>query len=65
MRAEIWLGGMKNETYRIENVKKVETSTDGVFCKIIDEDGFVFETSPHNVVFIYRLGEKEADNNAR
>lgn len=65
MRAEIWLGGMKNEAYRIDKVKKVETSIDGVFCKITDEEGFVFETSPHNVVFISRLGEKGGDNNAR
>ena len=65
MKAEIWLGGMRNEAYRINNVKKVEMSIDGVFCKIIDKDGNVIETSPHNVVFISRLGEKGGDNNAR
>lgn len=59
MRAEIWLGGLKNEAYRIENVKKVETSIDGVFCKITDEEGYVFETSPHNVVLITELKEKK------
>lgn len=64
MRAEIWLGGMKNEAYRIENVKKVEISIYGAFCKIIDEHGNIFATSPHNVVFISHLGEKGSDNNA-
>jgi hypothetical protein len=59
MRAEIWLGGLKNEAYRIDKVKKVETSIDGVFCKITDEEGFVFETSPHNVVLFYKKNEKE------
>lgn len=63
MRAEIWLGGLKNEAYRIDNVKKVEINIDGTFCKITDEEGFVFETSPHNVVLCYR--ESEVDNNAR
>lgn len=65
MRAEIWLGGMKNEAYRIENVEKVEISIDGVFCKIIDEHGYILETSPHNVVFISHLGEKGGEQNAR
>ena len=64
MRAEIWLGGLKNEAYLIENVKKVETSIDGVFCKITDEEGYVFETSPHNVVLITELKEKRSDTNA-
>ena len=65
MRAEIWLGGMMNEAYRIENVKKVETSIDGVFCKITDEEGYVIETSPHNVVLVTKPKEKGGDNNAR
>lgn len=65
MKAEIWLGGMKNEAYRIENVKKVETSIDGVFCKITDEEGYVIETSPHNVVLVTKPKEKGGDNNAR
>lgn len=63
MRAEIWLGGLKNEAYRIEKVKKVETSIDGVFCKITDEEGYVFETSPHNVLLITKP-KKRSDNNA-
>ena len=61
MRAEIWLGGMKNETYRIDNVKKIETSIDGAFCKITAEEGYVLETSPHNVVICYK--ESEVNNN--
>ena len=65
MRAEIWLGGMKNEAYRIDNVKHFETSIDGAFCRIIDEDGIVIETSPHNVVLISFLGKKGSDNDAR
>jgi hypothetical protein len=62
MRAEIWLGGLRNEAYRIDKVKKVETSIDGVFCKITDEEGFVFETSPHNVVICYHQKEQENNN---
>ena len=65
MRAEIWLGGMKNEAYRIENVKKVETSIDGFFCKITDEEGYVIEASPHNVVLITKPKEEGSEQNAR
>lgn len=65
MRAEIWLGGMKNAAYRIEDVKKVETSIDGVFCKITDEYGNVIGTSLHNVVLISNPKEKGSDQNAR
>ena len=50
MRAEIWVGGMSNEAYRIEGVKKIETNGD--ICKITDTEGWVFETSWHNVVII-------------
>lgn len=58
MKAEIWLGGVKEEIYRINKVKRVETSIDGVFVKITTEDGWVFETSPHNVVLITEPKEK-------
>ena len=58
MRAEIWLAGMKSAAYRIEGVKCVETSIDGAFCKITNEDGYVFETSPHNVVLVTMPKEK-------
>ena len=56
MRAEIWVGGMSNEAYRIEGVKKVETF--GNVCKITDVDGWEFETSWHNVVIIREPTEK-------
>ena len=56
MRAEIWLGGMRNEAYTIHGVKKVETF--GGVCKITDIEGCTFETSWHNVVVIKEPTEK-------
>lgn len=50
--AEICLGGSIESSYRIINVKRVETSIDGVFCKITTDEGRVYETSPHNVLLI-------------
>lgn len=58
MRAEIWLGGMTNEAYRIENIKKIDYSPEGVLCKITTEDGWSFETSTSNVVIIRPPKEK-------
>lgn len=58
MRAEIWLGGMTNEAYRIENVKSVQFSDNGYLCRITDEDGWVIETSTNNVVLIHPPKEK-------
>ena len=49
MIAIICVGGM---TYNIEKVKRIDVSMDGAFCKITDEDGYEYETSPHNVVII-------------
>lgn len=57
MRAEIWVGNLKNEAYRIDNVKRIDVGMDGAFCKITTEDGYVFETSPHNVVIIHEPKE--------
>ena len=56
MRAEIWLGGMRNEAYRINDVKKVETF--GGVCKITNDEGWTFETSWHNVVVVKEPTEK-------
>lgn len=58
-RAEIWLGGLKNEAYCIRDVKRIETSLDGMWVRIITEDGCEIETSPHNVVIIYAPEESE------
>ena len=46
---EIWFGGKKE--YSI-NAKRIDVSLDGVFVKITDDNGVVYETSPHNVVII-------------
>lgn len=59
MIAEIWVGNLKSEAYRIKSVKRIDVSMDGVFCKITGEDGYVFETSPHNVVIIHEPKEKQ------
>lgn len=61
MRAEIWLGGMQRAEYDIRNVKKVELNINGTFCKIITEDGYVFETAPQNVVIGYHQKEMERE----
>ena len=46
---EIWLGG---SAYRFENVKRIDASCDGCWCKITLDDGYEFETSPNNVLII-------------
>ena len=46
---EIWIGG---SSYRFENVKRIDGSLDGCWCKITLDDGYEFETSPHNVLII-------------
>ena len=51
MRVEIWMGGMTNPAYTIQNPKKVEISDDGI-ARITDDEGWVFETSPNNIVLI-------------
>lgn len=58
MRAEIWLGGLKNVAYRIEDVKRIDVSVDGVFVKITDSEGYTWETSPHNVVILSEPNER-------
>jgi hypothetical protein len=49
---------MTNEAYRIENVKKIDYSPEGVLCKITDEEGWSFETATSNVVIICPPKEK-------
>ena len=51
-RVEIWMGGMKNPTYTINDPRRVDMSEDGITVRITDDEGWVFETSPHNVVMI-------------
>ena len=46
---EIWLPG---SSYRLENVKRIDMSVDGCWCKITLDNGYEFETSPHNVLII-------------
>ncbi len=52
MIAEIWVGSLQVPAYKIRNVKRVETSMDGSYCKITDDYGCTYETSPHNVVLL-------------
>lgn len=52
MIAEIYMGGTSSPTYRISEVKKFECSMNGDFCRITDEEAWVFETSPKNVLLI-------------
>lgn len=54
MRVELCIGG---DSYSIP-AKRIDVSVDGVFVKITDFEGTVFETSPHNVLIIH---EKEKD----
>lgn len=51
-RAEIWMSGMTNPTYIINEPKRVEMSEDNISVRITDEEGWSFETSPNNVVII-------------
>lgn len=52
VRVEIWMGGMKNPTYIIENPLKVEMCGNNTTVRITDNKGIMLETSPHNVVMI-------------
>ena len=52
MRAEIWIGGMTSPAYIIYEVEHVFTIENGALLKIVDEDGNIYTTSPHNVVVV-------------
>lgn len=58
-RVEIWIGGMANPTYTIHNPKSVVMCGGGVTVRIVDCEGWIFETSPHNVVMISTPEDKE------
>ena len=51
-RVEIWMGGMAMPTYTIRDPQRVDVSEDGVTVRIAGSDGWVFETSPNNMVMI-------------
>lgn len=53
MRVELWMG---LDSYSIP-AKRIDVSDDGVFVKITDFEGNVFETSPHNVLIIHEKEE--------
>ena len=58
-RVEIWMGGLEMPAYTIRDVERVDISEDGVTVRIIDGKGYVFETSPHNIVMITEPEEKK------
>ena len=58
-RVEIWMGGLEMPAYIIRDVERVDVSEDGVTIRIIDGKGYVFETSPHNMVMIIEPEDKE------
>ena len=58
MRVEIWMGGMAVPTYTIKDPKRVDVSMDNTTVRIIDDEGWMFETSPHNVVIVSEPEEK-------
>lgn len=57
MRVELWIGG---DSYSIP-AKRIDVSVDGVFVKITDVEGNVFETSPHNVLIIHEKDKGGAE----
>ena len=65
MIAEIWVGGLEVPAHKLENIKRVETSMDGCYCKITTENGYTYETSPHNVVLITAPNEKDPKRERR
>lgn len=58
-RVEIWMGGMVNPTYTIEDPKSVEMSIDSTTIRIVDFEDWVFETSPRNVVIVSEPEDKK------
>ena len=58
-RVEIWMGGMAMPTYTIYDPQRVDIRTDGATVRIITDDGYEFETSPHNMVMITEPEEKK------
>ena len=59
IRVEIWMGGMTNPTYTIEDPKRIDMSIDSTTVRIVDFEDWVFETSPHNVVIVSAPEEKK------
>ena len=58
-RVEIWMGGMTNPTYTIEDPKRIDMSMDSTTVRIVAENGWTLETSPHNVVVVSPSEEKK------
>lgn len=51
-RVEIWMGSSTEPTYTIRDPKSVVMCEYGTTVRIIDDEGWIFETSPHNVVMV-------------
>jgi hypothetical protein len=49
---EIWMGGSTKETYRFEDVKRIEMGIETDLCRITLDDGFEYETSTRNILII-------------
>lgn len=58
-RVEIWMGGLEMPAYVINDPKRVEARVDCNTVRIEDRKGYVFETSPHNMVMIIEPEEKK------
>ena len=51
-RVEIWMGGLEMPAYVVRDVERVDLFGDGATVRIVDGKGYIFETSPHNIVMI-------------
>ena len=58
-RVEIWMGGLEMPAYTIRDPERVDLCEDGATVRIRSEKGYIFETSPHNIVMITEPEEKK------
>ena len=51
-RVEIWMGGLEMPAYTIRDVERVDLCGDGATVRIVEGKGYIFETSPNNILMI-------------
>lgn len=57
-RVEIWMGSLEMPAYIIRDVERVDLCGDGATVRVVDVKGYIFETSPNNILMITEPEEK-------
>ena len=58
-RVEIWMGGLEMPAYTIRDVERVDLCGYGATVRVVDIKGYIFETSPNNILMITEPEEKK------